>query len=86
MLLRNVDLRERFGRSDDATEASSRDGVEAVERWVDGPALEGELEVSGALCFDVVCPIPIQVSVDTNSICLWCGGGRGTPRKDEERE
>ena len=32
ILLRNVDLRERFGRSDDATVDSSRDGVEAVEK------------------------------------------------------
>jgi hypothetical protein len=74
MLLRIVDLRERFGRSDDATAASSRDGVEAVGSWVDGPGLEGELETSGVFCFDVVCPISIQVSVDTDSICLWCGG------------
>ena len=74
MLLRIVDLRERFGRSDDATAASSRDGVEAVGRWVDGPALEGELEASEAFCFDVVCPISIRVSVDTDSIYLWCGG------------
>ena len=86
MPLRNVDLRERFGRSDDATAASSRDGVEVVEKRVDGPALEGELEASKAFCFDVVCPIPIQVSADTDSICLWCGDGRGTPRKDEERK
>lgn len=74
ILLRTVDLRERFGRSDDATAASSRDVVEAVEKRVDGPAVEGELEASEAFCFDVVCPIPIQVSVDTDSICLRCGG------------
>ena len=84
MLLRIVDLRERFGRSDDATAASSRDGVEAVGRWVDGPALEGELEASEVFCFDVVCPISIRVSVDTDSIYLWCGG-RDTPGRVRER-
>jgi len=79
MLLRIVDLRECFGRSDDTTAASSRDGVEAVGNWVDGPALEGVLGASEALCFDVVCPISMQVSIDTDSICLRCGGGRDTP-------
>ena len=78
-LLRIVDLRERFGRSDDAMAVSSRDGVEGVGKWVDGPALEGELGGSEVFCFDVVCPISIQVSVDTDFICLWCGGGRDTP-------
>ena len=57
MLLRIVDLRERFGRSDDATSPPSRDGVEAVGNWVDGPALESELEALKVFCFDVVCPI-----------------------------
>ena len=61
MLLRNVDLRERFGRSDDATASSSRDGAGAVGNWVDGAALEGELEALEVFCFDVVCPISIQV-------------------------
>ena len=75
MLRRIVDLRERFGRSDDAT-ASSRDGVETTGNWVDGPALEGELGTLEVFCFDVVCPISIQGSVGTDSICLWCGGGR----------
>jgi len=79
MLLRIVDLRECFGRSDDATAASSRDGVEAVGNWVDGPALEGKLGASEVFCFDVVCPISMQVSIDTGSICLWYGGGRDKP-------
>ena len=76
MLLWIVDLRERFGRSDGATAASSRDGAESFEAWVDEPALEGELEALEVFCFDAVCPISIQVSVDTDSICSWCGGGR----------
>ena len=83
MLLRIVDLRERFERSADATAVSSRDGVEAVGKWVDGPALEGEFEASEVFCFDVVCPISIRVSVDTDSICLWCGG-RDTPGRARE--
>lgn len=57
MLLRIVDLRERVGRSDDATASPPRDGVEAVGNRADGPALEGELEVLEVFCFDVVCPI-----------------------------
>ena len=76
MLRRIVDLRERFGRSDDATTASSRDGVEAIGNWADGPELEGELGTVEVFCFDVVCPISNRVSVGTDSICLWCGGGR----------
>ena len=79
MLRRMVDLRECFGRSDDATTGSSRDGVEAVESWVDGPAPEEEFGTLGVFCLDVVCPISIQVSVDTDSICSWCGGD--TPGK-----
>jgi hypothetical protein len=75
MLRRMVDLLERFGRSNDATAASSRDGVEAVENWVDGPTLEEEVLTLEVFCLDVVCPISIQVSVDTDSICSWCGGG-----------
>lgn len=72
MLLRIVDLRERFGRSDDTVASSSGDGVEVVGNWVDGPALEGELVALDIFCFDVVCPIAIQVSA------VWslsvCGG------------
>ena len=79
MLLRIVDLRERFGRSDGVTAASSRDGAEAVGNWVDRVEPEGGLETLEAFCLDAVCPISIQVSVDTDSICLWCGGGRDTP-------
>lgn len=71
MLLRIVDLRERFERSDDTTAPSSGDGVEAVGSWVDGPAMEGELEALEFFCFDAVCPISIPVSVDTDSIWLW---------------
>lgn len=74
MLLRIVDLRELFGRSDGATAGSLRDGAESVGGWADRPALEGELEALEVFCFDAVCPISIQVSVDTGSICLWCGG------------
>ena len=84
MLRRMVDLRERFGRSDDATTASSRDGVEAAENWVDGPALEEELGALEVFCLDAVCPISIQVSVDTDSICSWCGDGRDTPERVRE--
>jgi len=76
MLRRSVDLRERFGRSDDATPASSRDGVEVIGNWADGPELDGELGVVEVFCFDVVCPISNRVSVGTDSTCLWCGGGR----------
>ena len=79
MLLRIVDLRERFEGSDDATAASSIDGVGAIGKWVDGPALEEE--ASEVFCFDVVCPISIQVSVGTDSICLWCGS-RDTPGRE----
>lgn len=79
MLRRIEDLRERFGRSDDATAGSSRDGVEAAGGWVDGPALEGGLEALGVFPLDVVCPIPVRVRVDTGSICLRGGGGRDTP-------
>jgi hypothetical protein len=57
MLLRIVDLRERVGRSDDATASPPRDGVEAVGNRADGPALEGVLEALEVFCFDVVCPI-----------------------------
>ena len=81
MLLRSVDLRERFGRSDDATTASSRDGVEAVESWVDGPSLEGELGAFEDPCLDVLCPISIQVLVDTDSICPWSWHARGWGEK-----
>ena len=63
MLRRIVDLRERFGRSDDATMPPRREGAEAVGNWVDGPALEGEMETPEVFCFDVVCPISIRVSV-----------------------
>jgi len=75
MLRRRVDLRERFGRSDDATTASSRDGVEVIGNWADGPELEGELGAVEVFCFDVVCPISNRVSVGTDSIWLCCGGG-----------
>lgn len=81
MLRRMVDLRERFGRSDDATTASSRDGVEAVESWVDGPSLEGELGAFEDPCLDVLCPISIQVLVDTDSICPWSWHARGWGKK-----
>lgn len=66
MLLRIVDLRERFGTSDEAT-ASSGEGWEVVGIWCDGPAVEGGLESLGIFCFDVVWPIWIQVSIDTDS-------------------
>lgn len=66
MLLRIVDLRERFGTSDEAS-APSGEGGEVVEIWRDGPALEGELESPEIFCFDVVWPIWIQVSTDTDS-------------------
>ena len=79
MLRRIVDLRERFGRSDDATTASSR-GVDVIGNWADGPELEGELGAVEVFCFDVVCPISNRVSVGTDSICLWCGGGRTRQR------
>ena len=75
MLLRIADLRERFERSDGATAASSGDGVEVVGKWADEPALEGELGALEVFCFDVLCPISIRVSVDADSICLWCGRG-----------
>jgi len=78
MLRRIVDLRERFGRSDDATTASSRDGVEAFGKWADGPALEGELEVLEVFCFDVVCPILIRVFAGTDYLAV-VRGGRDTP-------
>ena len=63
MLLRIVDLRERFGRSDDATASPSRDRAGAVGNCVDEPALEGELGAPEVFCFDVVCPMSIQISV-----------------------
>lgn len=73
MLLRIVDLRERFGRSDDATVSSSGGGVEATGNRLDGPALGGELGVLEIFCFDVVWPISIQVSIDTDSALVAVG-------------
>lgn len=80
MLLRIVDLRERFGRSDEATVPSSADMVEEVGNWLDGPAVEGELEALDIFCFDGVWPISIQGSIEADSVWLRREGGRDTPR------
>jgi hypothetical protein len=67
-LLRSVDLRERFGRSDEATVPSSGDMVEEVGNWLDGSAVEDELEVLDIFCFDGVWPISTRVSIEAGSV------------------
>ena len=84
MPLQIADLRERFERSDGATAASSGDGVEVVGKWADESALEGELEALEVFCFDGLCPILTQVSVDADSSCLWCGSGSRHVGEGEE--
>jgi len=81
MLRRSVDLRERFGRSDDATTASSRDEVEVIGNWAGGPELEGELGVVGVFCFDVVCPISNRVSDGTRLYLLVLRRWLRTPER-----
>lgn len=85
MLLRIVDLRERFGCSDDATTSPPRDGVEVVGNWVDGLASEGKFEALKGFCLDAVCPISIRVSV-VRSLSGYSGEVVVTHREGSERE
>lgn len=65
MLLRIVDLRERFGTSEEGSASSSVGGVGPVEVWLAEPAPEGELGALEIFCFDTVWPIWNQVPIDT---------------------